>query len=670
MKLRTKIILGSCTSLVLVAVLAVISVISIKSLLDINDWVDHTHTAIEYATETEKLVVDLETGVRGFLIAGKDGFLEPYIAGKKALGDNIRRAKEHVSDNPKQVERLEAVEILIKEWYEKVADPEIAERRKVIDGTATMKDITALVEAGTGKKIIDKQRVTIRKFIEIERKLMQARQTEAAKRAKYSIFTVTIGTVMIILIALFISDFLARSITRPVIMVVAGLKDIAEGEGDLTKRLQADTKDEVGELATWFNIFIENLQVIMKELADTTGSLSESSEELSSVSAQMASSSEEMNSQADMVAASSEQVSTSVGTVASATEQASSSVSNIASMTEEMSSAFNNVAGFAKKTDANVKQVAKSGEDMRTQINTVASAVEEMTASLNEVAKNTAKGSRISQNASQRTEQINTRMEALIVSSKKIGKVIGVIKDIADQTNMLALNATIEAAGAGDAGKGFAVVAGEVKELAKQSAEATGDIAGQIDEIQKSISDAVQAIEDINKVISEIAAINEMTAASVEEQTATANEISKSVAGSALAVKNVADDANESANLMGEITRSTDETSKTAFEIARNIDEMQKGVEDVARSSAEASKGVNDISKNIHSISIASKQTAMSASQTSESSKELAEMASMLAKIVGRFKLFSMSVTKIMQLGQTSFIGLQCGVPPSGFYGS
>ncbi|MCP4105272.1 MAG: methyl-accepting chemotaxis protein, partial [Desulfobacteraceae bacterium] len=393
MKLRTKIILGSSASLLLVAILAVISVISIKSLLETNAWVNHTHIAIESAMETEKLIVDLETGVRGFVITGTDEFLEPYTAGKESLADNIRRIKKHVSDNPEQVKRLELIEVLINEWYEKVAEPEIAERRKAIDGTATIKDVTAMVEAGTGKEIIDSQRVILREFINIEKKLMQTRQDNAAQRAKYASYTVTFGAVLIILIALFISVFLARSITRPIAMVVAGLKDIAEGEGDLTKRLQVYTRDEVGELATWFNIFIKNLQAIMKELANTTESLSKSSEELPAVSAQMASSAEEMNSQADMVAASSEQISASVGTVASSAEQASFSVSNIASMTEEMSSSFNNIAKFAEKTDGNVKQVAKSGGDMRAQIDSVASSVEEMTASLNEVAKNTAKGS-------------------------------------------------------------------------------------------------------------------------------------------------------------------------------------------------------------------------------------------------------------------------------------
>ncbi|MDM8549656.1 HAMP domain-containing protein [Desulfobacterales bacterium HSG2] len=213
-----------------------------------------------------------------------------------------------------------------------------------------------------------------------------------------------------------------HGITRHVRLVVAGFKDIAEG--DLTRRLQIHAKDEMGELATEFNIFIEKLQAVMKELADTTNSLSKSSEELSSVSAQMDSSAEETNSQADMVAASSEQISASVGSVASSTDRASSSLSNIASVTEEMSSAFSNVAGFANKTSDNVRRMAISGEDMRTQISTVASAVEEMTASLNEVAKNTAKGNRISQNASRRIEQINTRMDALVASSGRIGKIL------------------------------------------------------------------------------------------------------------------------------------------------------------------------------------------------------------------------------------------------------
>ena len=408
-------------------------------------------------------------------------------------------------------------------------------------------------------------------------------------------------------------------------------------DGNLT--VEFKERSEKDEMMKSLTRAVINLRNIMKELSETADSLSSASEELSSVSEQMASSAEEMNSQAEVVASASEEINSSVKVTASATEQSSASLSNIASMTEEMSSNFDNVASFGRNTADNVKKMAEAGENMSVQINAVASSVEEMTASLNEVAKNTAKANRISQNANQRTGHINSQMEALVSSSKKIGKIVGVIRDIADQTKMLALNATIEAAGAGDAGRGFAVVAAEVKELAKQSADATSEISDQIDEIQKSVNDAVQAIGEINNVITEVANINEMIAASVEEQTSTANEISKSIAASALTVGNVAENANESAKLVEEIAKSTDETSKTVGEIAKNIHELLKGVKDVARSSNEAAGGVNDISRNIQGISTASKQVAAGASQTSESSRGLAEMASALSQIVSRFKL-------------------------------
>jgi len=613
MALRTKIMMGSCVPLVFMVFLGIASIVSIKSLLDTSRWVDHTHIAIQKAMEIEKLMLDLETGERGFLIAGKEEFLEPYNAGKRAITDKIREAKKHVDDNPEQVEKLTEIDTLISTWYRKAAEPEIAERRKVNEsaGDVTMESVIALIEAGTGKAIMDDLHVKLNTFVKTEETLMKRRQTDAIKEANYTINIVRFGAVATVLLALFISYLIAGGITRPVRLVLDSLKQIAEGEGDLTRRLDVYTKDEVGELAACFNSFIGRLQEIMKEIAGTTNNLSDSSEKLSSVSMQMSSSAEETEFQSAAISASA--------------EQASTSVSNIASMNEEMSSTLNNVADFGKKTADNVADMAQSGNEMSDQVNIVASSADQMTTSLNEVAKNTVRASRISQNASQRAEQINIKMGTLVSSSKKIGKIVGVIKDIADQTNMLALNATIEAAGAGEAGKGFAVVAGEVKELAKQSAEATEVIAVQVDEIQTSVSDTVQANEEISKIITEIADISGMIASSAEEQTTVAIEISKSAASSAMTVKNVAEKANESASLAGEIAKSTAEASKVASE--------------VARSSEEAARVSDDISNNIIGINTVSKQTAASAAQTSESSKKLAEMASSLTQIVSRFKL-------------------------------
>ncbi|MDM8525972.1 methyl-accepting chemotaxis protein [Desulfococcaceae bacterium HSG8] len=447
--------------------------------------------------------------------------------------------------------------------------------------------------------------------------------------------TIAMSLCLFIILSLALRYFLVI----PVSQVIRGLKDISDGEGDLTRSLKITSRDEIGELADCFNLFIDKLRGIIVQIAENTENLSGSSEELASLSTQMASSAKDMNSKAGTAATASEQVNASVENVALTAKQASMSVSNIAAMTEAMSSTFSQVSELTRKTAENVDRMAESGELMSDETNRFAAALEEMTVSLNEVAKNTSQASRISQNANLRTQEINTKMDALTSASKQIGKVIGMIKDIADQTNMLALNATIEAASAGEAGKGFAVVAGEVKELAKQSADATDEIAEQIEHIRNSTSEAVGTIGEISKIINEIADINEMIAASVEEQSATANEISKSVSKNAITVKNVADNAVESANLVGEIARSTDETSKTAKDVARNIDELAIGVQEVARCSGEAAAGVQDISNNILDISTASENTAADASKTDRSSKKLSLMAADLSEIVKKFKL-------------------------------
>lgn len=460
-----------------------------------------------------------------------------------------------------------------------------------------------------------------------------------SRRVIKDIRSIIFGTATIILIGPLLTWLITRSITLSIRNVAERLRDIAEGEGDLTRRLDINSKDEIGDLAKWFNLFIERLQKIIAGIARSTNDLRGSSEELATLSEEMSTSAEGVRSQAGTAADASQMVSANVDTVASAARQASISVSNIASMTEEMSSAFDQVSVLARKTSDNVRQMAISGEEMSAETNIAAAALEEMTTSLNEVAKNTAQANSVSQNATNRAEEINIKMDALASASKHIGKIVGIIKDIADQTNMLALNATIEAAGAGDAGKGFAVVAGEIKELARQSADATDEIAEQIERIQTSSNEAVSVIGEINRIISEVANINETIASAIEEQTATAANVFRSVASNAETVKNVADNANESAKLMRDISESTDKASDTASDVARNVDELARGVDSVANSSDEAAKGVQNISNNMQGIRSDSENTAAGAARTNRSSKELSRMAGSLSEIVKSFKV-------------------------------
>jgi methyl-accepting chemotaxis protein len=448
-------------------------------------------------------------------------------------------------------------------------------------------------------------------------------------------YIILLSIVMMAVIAM-IGFFTIRSISLPLKRISEILKRVSEG--DLTSTYLLERDDEIGRMAKDLNNAISNLREIMTELTDATNSLFSSAGEMSGISAEMASSADDMNFQAGTVAASSEQVAANVETVASATEQASDSIINISAMTDEMSADLKKMADFAQRTSVNVKDMARSGDEIFSGVRNVAAAIEEMTTSLNDVARNIGKVNKVSQNATQRTREIGVRMDALLSASNQIGKVVRVIKDIADQTNMLALNAAIEAAGAGEVGRGFAVVAGEVKALAKQSADATDEIGEHIRQIQESTDSVVEAVREISKIITEIAEINEFIAASSEEQSATANEISKSVSGNAEELKIVSEKANESSNLVEAIAKSTVKTSKTAREAAMLVEEMAKGIKDVANSSVEAARGVQKISENIQRISTASKETAAGASRTNASSGRLSEMAAALSEIVKRLQ--------------------------------
>ena len=345
----------------------------------------------------------------------------------------------------------------------------------------------------------------------------------------------------------------SRGISNPLVQAAGLLKAI--GSGDLTRRLETTRQDELGQMTRDMNVTAENLQNIMKDLSNNSATLAAASEELTATSTELASGAEEMNSQSRTVSSAGEELSANVSTMSAASEEVSSSAC------------------------------------------TVASSIEEMSSSINEVAKNCEKESRIARQANEQAVQTRQIMAKLGESAKEIGKIVEVISGIADQTNLLALNATIEAASAGEAGKGFAVVANEVKELARQSAQATEQIAKQIEAMQGNTDTAVKAIEEITKIVEEVSSISGTIAAAVEEQSATTNEIAKTVS-------NVSESTNE---------------------MAKNIQE--------------SARGANEVSKNIQGVSSASQQVAAGATQTNASAQELAKIAVRLKEIVAKFKV-------------------------------
>ena len=378
---------------------------------------------------------------------------------------------------------------------------------------------------------------------------------------------------------------------------------------------------------------------IIDEVKEITTRLHTSADELSQISEILASSSVEMEAQAGVVAQSTENISKNVNSVAKTAEDSSMFVTEIASMSEEMSATFNEMVIFSKKSSENMEHMAKSGDEMSQNVNKVSISIDDMTQSLQEVTTNTKKATQIASNASKQTEDINRRMEQLVLSSKQIGKVVNMIKQIADQTNMLALNAAIEAAGAGDAGKGFAVVAGEVKELAKQSANATDQIAAQIEDIQKSTQDAVDSVSLINNIIGQIVTIIDNISSQANEQNYRAESIAKTVSETASESKLVANKAGESFDMVDKIAIGINEVAKVANEIAKHVGELSSGSREIASSTGQAAQGIQEITHNIKGINIAAEDSAKGATEVRTSSMNLSDMVNRLTEIVNLFKL-------------------------------
>jgi methyl-accepting chemotaxis protein len=342
----------------------------------------------------------------------------------------------------------------------------------------------------------------------------------------------------------------ARSILSPIALTSAMIRDIAQGEGDLTQRLSV-SNDETGELATWFNAFVEKLQDIIGQVKTNIITINSSSGELSTLAGDLSTGSEDASSRSTTVAAAAEEMSANMNAVAAASEQASVNV------------------------------------------NMVASATEEMSATVNEIADNTAKARTITEKAVSSTDRASGRVDKLGSAAREISKVTEVITEISEQTNLLALNATIEAARAGEAGKGFAVVANEIKELAKQTAGATQEIKSKIEDIQSSTDLTVTEIKEISTVINEVNEIVSTIASAVEEQSAATSEITANVAQAAQGIDEVNENVAQSSSVSGEIAGEIAAVSGVASQISQNSNDVNSQSSDLSRLAGQLSDLMN-----------------------------------------------------------------------------
>ncbi len=364
-----------------------------------------------------------------------------------------------------------------------------------------------------------------------------ALQTSEKVKTQGTIFLTAI-TLAAVVIAIIMGTLMSRYLARRINELAEATRKIAQG--DLQKTLTINSADELGDLAQDTNSMITNLREIIGQVLTFSGNLTQSSHGLAGIS------------------------------------------NNLDDNAKDLNSKSNEATTATSKMSSSMLEISTIANDSMERVQNVSQATEEMSATINEIAENTEQARAVSTTAVTTVEKTMAKMNELSEAAKEIGQVADVIVNIADQTNLLSLNATIEAARAGDAGKGFAVVANEVKELAGQTNNATGDIREKIAAIQQSSDMTIAEINEIAEVINNINSIVVVIAGAVEEQAVTTQQIAEDISSVSLGIQDMSGNVDTASDVAESVATDIAAVSSTSENVQTGSTEINSNATELA----------------------------------------------------------------------------------------
>jgi len=529
MTVAKKVTLLSLALLLLLGITGLLQFRAVKSIA--REWKQYQQTALQRQVQLAE--IKSQFGYGGFI----HNFKNHVLRGTKKYADRFRGNKERMDRafaaygnlNLTGEERSALATIKnVADQYARAIDTSVAMHNRGDDPTVIDKAV----------KINDSPAFAAFKVLERHVKKIEQATGDDLNQTIRSIFILiaVAGAVMLVFFVLFFS-VLAGVLKRLSRLQKA---TVEIGKGNFSAPVKVSGNDEIGSIGKALGEMADKLQHVIVQIHQQTEVLGNSSKLLSDVSSELS----------------------------EGTRIAAEQTDSVAAATEEMSSNMNSVAAASEQASSNVGLVSE--------------AIDEILASVDEEAKQTTKAQEITSHAVNLATSSSAKVDALGSAAAEITKVTEVITEISEQTNLLALNATIEAARAGEAGKGFAVVANEIKELAKQTAEATGEIKSKITSIQGSTNETVDEIRQISNVISEVDEIVTEITMSVQEQSATSGEISQNVTQAADGIAEVNENVSQSSVVASEIAQNIAETSQVVSQLSGSGDKINETAQKLA----------------------------------------------------------------------------------------
>ncbi|MFG5120917.1 methyl-accepting chemotaxis protein [Methylorubrum sp. POS3] len=461
---------GAIGAIALVSVLSSVAVqVTLAQLHDATEARGRSNRIIRGLDAFRSAMLDQETGIRGYLLTGRESSLEPYKTGRLALDETINRLRATMGSDTDQSRMLADAVVAARAWQTDVGE---AALRRAAD-PATRSEAVRIEADGSGKQLFDTLREKLG-AIEMAEERVRAKQNErVAEGERNSNFALWGTTLLTLLICAGLAFVISRLIVRPLASVMAFVERV--GSGDLTGRVEATGLNEVGRLATTLNTMVAGLG----DLARTNRSATN-----------------DLNAAAAEIRASAQQQAASVEEQFAAVQETAATVDEITHSGAQISKRASEVIATAQAA----AQTARSG--LR-------------------AATDTAKAM---ESIREQGEAVAGNIVALSEKTQAIGEIIVTVNDISERTHLLALNAAIEAAAAGDEGRSFAVVASEMKLLADQAKQATVQVRGILGEIQRGINASVMLTEEAVKRAAAGKTRTDSTVRTIEEMAARVEE--------------------------------------------------------------------------------------------------------------------------------------------------